>query len=378
MVGSRSAICRPARSSACGSATATSCRHRQPLGQPEPGLVARRAVALLRLQPPRAERHLRPEPCPAGPLGPALRLTTGLDAQTISLSADGRRLAYARHRHREQRLVHAHSGTPARLGPELDRLPTDRNRRGGRGVPGRPLALLRFRSERQHGPLPMALPGGVPERLTTDSSDDFFPDPSPDGREVAFHSWRGGSRDIWVMPLDGGPIQRVTSSPAQEAIASLVTGREPDRLQHLHRARGHLDGAPHQRRLATAGGAARLREFPHVVSRWPEYLLLHGIGGGSLWVMPADSGAPRLIAETVGPSIARRVGSSWTADGHSIITRSHDAQGRPTFWLIPVGGGPPSCSSHSTAVDPHRHAVAGASIRIGWCTRPRSSAVTCG
>lgn len=62
----------------------------------------------------------------------------------------------------------------------------------------------------------LRLPDGEPERLTTDPADDFTPNVSPDGREVVFHSWRSGSRDLHVMPLDGGPVQRVTSSPRQE------------------------------------------------------------------------------------------------------------------------------------------------------------------
>src|SRR5204862_575203 len=49
--------------------------------------------------------------------------------------------------------------------------------------------------------LPLA--GGAAEQLTTDPADDFAPDLSPDGRELAYHSFRSGSRDIFVKPLDG-------------------------------------------------------------------------------------------------------------------------------------------------------------------------------
>jgi hypothetical protein len=42
----------------------------------------------------------------------------------------------------------------------------------------------------------LSLGGGEPERLTTNVADDFYPSPSPDGKEVVFHSWRSGSRDL--------------------------------------------------------------------------------------------------------------------------------------------------------------------------------------
>ena len=63
--------------------------------------------------------------------------------------------------------------------------------------------------------LPLA--GGPAERLTTDPSDDFAPDLSPDEREVAYHSWRSGSRDIFISPIAGGPAQQITATAAQES-----------------------------------------------------------------------------------------------------------------------------------------------------------------
>jgi Tol biopolymer transport system component len=153
--------------------------------------------------------------------GPAMRLTTGLNAHTISLAADGRRLAFA------SLVIESNAWSiplpadpPATASGEtqltfgVQLVETSDMSPDGRWLVydsdlGGNTDLYR-----------MALPSGTPERLTTDSSDDFFPDVSPDGREIAFHSWRSGSRDIYVLPLDGGPIQQVSSSPRQEAMAS--------------------------------------------------------------------------------------------------------------------------------------------------------------
>ena len=144
----------------------------------------------------------------------------------------------------------------------------------------------------------MALPGGAPERLTTDSSDDFFPDPSPDGREVAFHSWRGGSRDIWVMPLDGGPLQRVTSSPAQEAIPQW----SPDGSRIAYAIFTGRGGIWTVRRVNGVWQQPVERLGWGFFANWsPDGRSLafsSSLTLGPLWIMPVDSGPPRLVADT--------------------------------------------------------------------------------
>ncbi len=276
------------------------------------------------------------------PQGSALRLTTGLNAHTISLSEDGRRLAYASidiESNAWSMAIPAHPPGSVSSSIQL----TYGSQFIEAVVASQDGRWLYYDSDLSGNMdlYRMALPGGAAQRLTTDSSDDFFPDPSPDGREVAFHSWRGGSRDVWVMPLDGGPVQRVTSSPAQEAIPRW----SPDgsRVAYcLFRERGgiwttrRVNGVWQQPVERLGYGSFPMwspdgRSISFATS-WAE---------GALWVMPADSGAPRLIADTTGPLALRGDVGWWSADGRSIITRSHDAQGRTTFWSVPLTGGPP-------------------------------------
>jgi eukaryotic-like serine/threonine-protein kinase len=276
------------------------------------------------------------------PRGPALRLTTGLNAHTISLSDDGRRIAYADLAVESNAWsvpVSAHPPVPAESATQLTHgsqsIETVQLSRDGRWL---------YYDSDLSGNMDlyrMALPEGTPERLTTDSSDDFWPSPSLDGREVAFHSWRGGSRDVWVLPLDGGPLQRVTSSPAQEAMP---------------------DWAPDGNRLAYCiftgrGGIWTVRRVNGV---WQTPVERLGWGffpswspdgrtlsfssdktGGTLWAMPSDSGAPRLLADSTGPRAVRGVGARWSDDGRAVYTRSYDSTGSTNFWRIPVDGGAP-------------------------------------
>jgi Tol biopolymer transport system component len=143
------------------------------------------------------------------------------------------------------------------------------------------------------------------------------------------------------MPLDGGPLQRVTSSPAQEAIPRW----SPDGSRIAYSIFTERGGIWTVRRVNGVWQQPVERlgygSFPVWSPDGRSISFTTALAEGSLWVMPADSGPPRLIADTVGSRALRGDVAWWTADGRSLITRSHDARGRTTFWLVPLGGGPP-------------------------------------
>jgi Tol biopolymer transport system component len=277
------------------------------------------------------------------PRGPALRLTTGLNAHTISLSADGRRIAYsdlAIESNAWSLPVPAHLPVPPSSATQLTHgsqfVETTLLSRDGRWL---------YYDSDLSGNMDlyrMALPAGAPERLTSDSSDDFWPAPSPDGREVAFHSWRAGSRDIWVMPLDGGPLQRVTSSPAQEALATWAP--DGNRLAWaiftgqggIWTARRSSRGAPWEQPVERLGWGFS----PHWSPDGRNLTVTASLTRGALWIMPADSGMPRLVADTTGPRAVLGNQEQWSDDGRAVYTLSNDSTGT-TFWRIPLEGGTP-------------------------------------
>jgi serine/threonine-protein kinase len=273
--------------------------------------------------------------------GKAIRVTTGLNAHTMSLSRDGRRLAFATLEIESNAWTipvprSAQSATDATqltFGRQL--VETADISPDGRWViydsdVGGNSDIYR-----------MLLPNGTPERLTTDSSDDFFPSISPDGREVAFHSWRGGTRDIYVLSLDGGPVQRISSSPRQEAIAAW----SPDGTRLAFCDFTGNGGIWVAQRVGGAWQAPVLRLSHGFWPRWsPDGKLLSfstGLTRGSIWIMPADSGPARLVADSTGPRAVVSDQPLWSPDGRSIMTRSTDANGNATFSLVPLDGSPP-------------------------------------
>ncbi|HJP57116.1 MAG TPA: protein kinase, partial [Gemmatimonadales bacterium] len=283
--------------------------------------------------------------------GPPVRLTVGLGAQSISLSGDGRRLAYNVYRATgnlwslplpaanappvtESRAVPVTRGDQivesARLSKDGQWIYYDSNLNGH-------AELYRVR-----------LSGGEAERLTSDSTDDFQGVPSPDGKEVAFHSWRRGSRDIYVLPLDGRPRQQVTSSPRQEALPDWAPDGSSLTFMDLQGAGGiwivrrKADGTwgTPERRLAT-GTSPTWSPDGRWIAFAPAFFATDGGALPALMIAPVDSGPARTLVDPTKPGVPGAATPMWAADGRTIVFKSWDRHGAASFWSVPVAGGPP-------------------------------------
>src|SRR5437867_4455795 len=156
------------------------------------------------------------------PRGSPVRLTTGLGAQGISVSPDGRRLAYAVFAERSNvwslpvpaagaGAVSIARAVPLTLGnqtietvalsPDGEWLAFDSDRSGAQQI-------YRVR-----------LAGGEPEQVTSESAGAVFPRWSPDGREISYHSFREGLRRVFVLPAEGGTPVQVATGPDDLSVA---------------------------------------------------------------------------------------------------------------------------------------------------------------
>ncbi len=274
------------------------------------------------------------------PAGPPVRLTTGLDAHTISLSADGTQLAYSSFIHTaniwsipipEGPPVSVSEAQPVTSGNQLIEdvevspdgkwLAFDSNRGGNQDIYKMPVA------------------GGEPQQLTTHPAGDFNASWSPDGREIAFHSLRSGTRDIYVVSADGRSVSQVTDDSSQNRLpcwspdgTRLVFGSDRTGRYELYVVSRDSDRSEwgELRQLTTAGGS---------LGRWsPDGRLIAHRSRGAIWVIPPEGGdARRLIQHPPGPL----GGVAWSADGSGVYYRAFDADGYDGIWSIPVRGGSP-------------------------------------
>ncbi len=248
------------------------------------------------------------------PAGAPTRVTTGLDVGRISLSADGRKLAWSVVTRTaniwslpilprdSQPMSRARQETSGRqlienldISPDSRWLVYDSDRSGNQDIWRIPLA------------------GGPPEQVTDDPADDFQPAVSPDGREVAFHSMRTGNRDIFVAPIAGGPATRISTALADDAdVAWSPDGRaliwESQGRSNAAAwiARRRSDGAWMAPELLPLGRAQNVAWSPD--GRWISYA---DSVGTALW-SPVD-GARRRLATGV-----RMEFYTWAEDGHSL------------------------------------------------------------
>ena len=274
--------------------------------------------------------------------GPVQRLTVGLGAQSIAVSADGRRLAYNVYRsegniwsvpfgRRPISLQGATQVTRGNQSVEISRVSRDGSR-------------LYYSSDVSGTSQLYRVPvtGGEPERLTSDGHQDFGPAPSPDGKMVAFHSPRAGSRDIYVLPLDGSPLIRVTNSSNQE----LAPAWAPDGSAIAY---GLLEGAggirvQRRQRDGSFGVPVDRASFGGVPAWSPDgrYIAFTGsISGGPVYVVGADSGTPRLLVDTVSSAAPRVMWLDFSRDGRELLFSGVDGRGVPGIWSVPFPAGAP-------------------------------------
>lgn len=270
------------------------------------------------------------------PAGKPSRITTGLNAHSITVSADGTRLAYS--------VYTSRANVWALPIPTDGPISADRATQittGNQTVESMALSpdggWLYFDSDRSGNAdiYRMPLRGGEPEQLTTSPADDFGPDVSPDGRWVAFHALRFGTRDIFVMPAEGGEAQRVTGDPGEERAANWSPdGRS---LSYFLSGTGTRDGLYVISRDQSGrwGSPRQVWNHPNAGYWSPDGRTLVSAWTGGIWLIPAAGGASRRAAElpeTISgpePAVAH-----WPRDGRTVYFKASDREGRASIWAL--------------------------------------------
>ena len=278
------------------------------------------------------------------PEGTPQRLTTGLNAYTIGLSADSKTLAYSV-------LTYSANVWSIRI-PERNsvsvteavQLTTGNQAIEGLGISTDGQWLVYDSNHEGNQDIyKMLLKGGEPIQMTTDPSDDFVPSWSPDGKTIAFYSFRTGNRDLFVMSSDGSYQQQITRDLAQERYPdwspdgnqlifySDKTGRqELFVISKSPNGRGWME----PRQLTVEGGE---------VPRWsPDGALIAYISGSKLCIISPKGGSPKMLVESTDPSrVPEPSFPEWSSDSRTVYYKAFDGSLQSSIWAVSVSGGAP-------------------------------------
>ena len=278
------------------------------------------------------------------PRGAPVRLTTGLNAKTISLSSDEKRLAYTVYTARANIWSVPIPANPPPGGMTVTPATAEAMTRWSQVIQGIRLSpdkrwLVYDSDLRGHSDLyRIPVDGGAPETLVADSVDKFAPDLSPDGTTIVFHSFRSGTRDIETKTLNGGPIQQVTHTPAQESYAKW----SPDGQSILF-----SDQSGARNALLVRRGADGKWSAPEVLAAGAYRPQWSPDGKTISYVAAPHDGDPGVVMLlTLGHGPARQlftgpplVGHAvWAPDGRTLYLKVHDEHGGTSFWSVSVGG----------------------------------------
>jgi TolB protein len=261
--------------------------------------------------------------------GEPVRVTTGLDAQTITLSPDGTRLAY----NRLQSTINlwtmpvptagvatAQAAVPVTSGNQtIENVDVSRDGR-----------WLVFDSDRNGNADLYKLPvtGGEPVQLTTDPAGDFRPRWSPDGTRIAFHSLRTGNRDLFTINADGTGLTRWTSDRRHELDPSWAPDGTAIVVETIDSAwtAGNFIVVP----VTGPDTAPRLLEGIGDFAEWSptgDVIAYHTADG--IGLLDPAGGPPRLLVANAADG-TEAFYAAWAPDGRTLYYLARSGQG----WMI--------------------------------------------
>ena len=278
------------------------------------------------------------------PRGTPVRITTGLNPHTISISRDGRVLAYSVFSTVANIWTATGSGTD--VANALAAKPVTTGNQtvefGSVSPDGKWLAYDSNVSGNQEI-FRIPLGGGDPEQLTRNGFDDFHPAWSPDGSELVFYSLRNGNRDIYVMNADGTGMRPVFEGPGEQRLPTWHGANEilymvfSDSVFRVRRDGGAW-GNP---QLVADAGMTPKMYSPD--GRWRIKIEKEGAAcakcPAGAYLSGVDGSDPRQIQLGNKELLTSIAGAGpWSSDSKHFYSAIRERDGTSAIWQIPING----------------------------------------
>ncbi len=281
------------------------------------------------------------------PEGDVERVTSGLNAHTISMSNDRTVLAYSSLAFRaniwsvpipEQAVASVGDAVQVTFGSE-------KTEKVVMSYDGRWLAYDSDRSGNADV-WKLRLGGGEPEQVTRDPVPEFANDWSPDGQEILFHTIRGATvRDLMTIRADGTRPAVVAGTSAEEQQGSW--GRDGNSIA-FSGGLGRGDSynvfvVTRPDRDAPWGAPRQLTTDTGIDPKWsPDGRQIMFTRQGELRIISADGRDDRVVvSRSILADKAVAQFAIWSRDGATIYFKAADDERRATIWTVPAAGGTP-------------------------------------
>jgi serine/threonine-protein kinase len=275
-----------------------------------------------------------------GPRGPARSVLNSSDPHSISVSADGRRLAYAKFT--SERNIWSIPIPRAGVVSISDavRLTEGNQRIEGHNLsPDREWIVFQSDIRGESDIYKKPLEGGDPQLVADISGDAFEPDWSPDGTEIAFYG-----EGIWIVSADGGAPERVVDfldanrpdwAPDGLSIVFQSLGPQPEGYTTLWIVARDSVGMPW-------GDPVQLIDFDCSNAKWaPDGASLVCLRRTGVWGLARVSRDGDVLSR-YDPATAglQRFGAPhFSPDGSRIYFGGTHEDGSEGVWWIPTNGG---------------------------------------
>ena len=164
---------------------------------------------------------------------------------------------------------------------------------------------------------------------------------SPDGRYLAYSSDRGGKFDIWVQQVSGGDPIQITKGPGQ----NWEPDWSPDGKYIAYRSEEGDGGIYIVPALGGAGLERKIAPFGYN-PRWSpnslQVLFQTSISyPNRFYVAQLDGSAPsEVLADFLTQNNLFAGSAAWYPDGKRVTVWAADSSPTPSFWMVPIAGGP--------------------------------------